>query len=515
VHRLDHLDDADSADLLARAGVAEEARQRLVRLGRGHPLALALLADVARTGTVPDRLADLPDLISTLLESVLRDAPSDAHMAGLATCAKAWLTTEDLLRETVGAEAPAVWSWLCRRPFVVTSPRGLAPHDLTRDVLDAEFERRSPEVYRSLHRVIHDHVVSGIRTATGLDRQLLAQHLLYLHRRSPLTSVVSELRAHGTAAVVPARPEEYAQVLSIVERGEGTAAAALAERWFADQPEHLSVARGDDGVLGFAYHLFCPTGSTMEQRDPVVAAVLEYVASTAPTRPGEQVNIVRYYAGAREYQRDPYAVLAGSASSIIEWCTKPLAWSFVVLVDPGYWAPFFDYLGFRPLVEVTAHGRAHLVYGNDWRRFPAEAWLDLMNEREHSGGTGPPPESTLRPLPLDRAAFGAAVRLALQHLNRPERLAGNPLVGTRLGADPARLRATIAGAVDRVADEPKGDQLRAVLHRTFVRAAPTQEAAAEVLGLPFSTYRRYLAKAVEQVTEVLWAVEIGTSMSTN
>jgi hypothetical protein len=48
-----------------------------------------------------------------------------------------------------------------------------------------------------------------------------------------------------------------------------------------------------------------------------------------------------------------------------------------------------------------------------------------------------------------------------------------------------------------------------VLQRTFVRAAPTQEAAAEVLGLPFSTYRRHLARALEQVTDLLWAVEIG------
>ena len=47
------------------------------------------------------------------------------------------------------------------------------------------------------------------------------------------------------------------------------------------------------------------------------------------------------------------------------------------------------------------------------------------------------------------------------------------------------------------------------INRTFVRAAPTQEAAAEVLGLPFSTYRRYLAKAVDEVTDPLWSVEIG------
>ena len=50
-----------------------------------------------------------------------------------------------------------------------------------------------------------------------------------------------------------------------------------------------------------------------------------------------------------------------------------------------------------------------------------------------------------------------------------------------------------------------------MLNRTFVRASPTQDAAAEVLGLPFSTYRRYLAKAIDEVTEALWAVEIGTA----
>jgi hypothetical protein len=510
---LGHLDDFDSADLLTRAGVAPQDRPRLLALGRGHPLALALLADAAQRGTVPDSLADVPDLISALLESLLRDAPSEAHMAGLATAARAWLTTEDLLRKTVGTDAAQVWSWLQGRPFVVCRRGGLTPHDVTRDVLEAEFERRSPDRYRALHQVIHDHVVAGIRATTGLDRQLLAQQLAYLHRRSPLTAAYYALRAHGSAAVVPARPDEYEQLVSIIERGAGPATAAIAERWFADQPDRTSVVRTEDGIAGFAYHLFCPTGSSMEDQDPVVRAVLDYVARTAPARPGERVDITRFVAGVREFERDVHAVLAGSVSSIIDWCTEPLAWSFVTFTDAEYWCPFFDYLGFRPVLEVdeAASGHHYTVYGNDWRRFPVDAWLTLMGEREHSGGTGPPPEEALRPPPLSRAAFGDAVRSALQQLNRPDRLAGCPLAGTALGADAAGLRASIVAAADRLAGEPKGDQLRAVLNRTFVRAAPTQEAAAEVLGLPFSTYRRYLARAIDELTEALWAVEIGTA----
>ena len=115
IHRLDHFDEADSGELLARAGVEPQVRGHLIRLGRGHPLAMALLGDVAVTGTVPDTLADVPELVSELLESLLRGAPTESHVTGLATCAKAWLTTEDLLRDIVGADAPAVGPWRYER----------------------------------------------------------------------------------------------------------------------------------------------------------------------------------------------------------------------------------------------------------------------------------------------------------------------------------------------------------------------------------------------------------------
>ena len=177
VHRLGNLDGADSDALLDRAGVAAGDRGPLRRLARGHPLALALLADAALAGAAPRSLAEAPDLIAALMASLVRDAPSDAHLIGLVTCAKAQVTTEDLLRRTVGDDAPHVWSWLRDRPFVTTGPGGLHPHDLTREVLDAEFGRRSPGRCRDVHRAVHEHVVAGLRDATGLRRQEIAQQL--------------------------------------------------------------------------------------------------------------------------------------------------------------------------------------------------------------------------------------------------------------------------------------------------------------------------------------------------
>ena len=514
VYRLERFDPAESGELLAHADVARAVRPHLVMLGCGHPLTMALLADLAATGEVPDTLADAPDLISTLLESFLREVPSQAHLTGLAACAIAWLTTEDLLVQLVGADAPAVWRWLARRPFITSSPRGLFAHDLARDVLDAEFERRAPERYRSYGRIVYAHAVAGLRAATGPDRQLHAQQVFFLLRNSPLAAAVSALRARGSATVVTGPPDDHDLVCAIIERFEGPASAQLARDWLGEQPEQLSVVRTGNGVAGFAEILLCPTGSVLEDRDPVVRAVLDHIAREGPLRPGERVGICRFCAGARKHQRDPYAMLVSNVSHFIELVTRSLAWSVLVVVDPKYFALFVDYLAFVPLVEIEADGLRHVAYGIDWRRVPVDAWLDLMRERAHSGETGPPPAALLRPPPLDRARFAAAVKTALQTLHRPDQLATNPLLGSALATTTAgptaeQLRATIDNAVTYLGIQPKGDQLRAVIHRTYLRPAPTQEAAAQVLDLPLSTYRRHLAKALDQLTDLLWTVEIG------
>ena len=124
-----------------------------------------------------------------------------------------------------------------------------------------------------------------------------------------------------------------------------------------------------------------------------------------------------------------------------------------------------------------------------------------------TGETGPPPAELLRPAPLGRDAFEEAVRTALRDVNRPDRLAANPLTGTALGPD---LRTSLLTGIARLGDEPKGEPLCRVLDRTYLCGTPSQEAAAEVLGLPFSTYRRYLGRATARLVDVLWAVEVGT-----
>jgi len=499
------LDAAESADLLGRFGAPEPGRARLAELGRGHPLALVLLAGAAAQGRAPANLADRPDLVAALCHVLVRDVPDAAHRTGLATCAHAFRTTEDLLAETVGERAPQVWAWLASRPFVRHSGTGLHLHDLMRDLVDTEFAQRNPHAYAELHRTIRYHatrrLLSGRTTTPFRD----ATELFLLPRRAPLVAAFRQLRDEGVLPVEPGRPADHAEVAGLIAQDRGAREGALAAQWLVAQPECLYVARSDAGIEAWGLQVCVPDPAG--PADPVAAAALAAAERHGPLRPGEQAKIARFVGARPGPRRDANMVLVGSVTSIVEWFTTPAGWRIVAAPDEPFWRPFMEYLG------LTLLGRADdvTVYGWDRRRWSLTDFMRLTARRELTGETGPPPPEMLKPPPLSRAAFADAVRAALRDLHRADRLGASPLTGTALGPD---VREHLVGAIAWVGDEPKGAVLERVLDRTFLRPAPSQEAAAEVLGLPFSTYRRHLGRAVERVVDLLWAVETGQEVST-
>ncbi len=518
VHPLAALDLADSRELVLKAATPAEHVDALTDLGCGHPLTLALLAEATKTaGAPPGDLADVPDLVATLATRVIGSVPSAAHATGLAVCAHAWLTTEDLLRRIVGDDAPSVWAWLESRPFVARAPHGLHPHALVRDALEADLIRRSPETYRRVHRAVHGHVASGLRRADGFDRQLLLDQNLWLHRHSPLSALYLMMRDHGPTTLVPGEETDHPAVLAIIEQSDTTAEVARAARWLAEKPENLRVVRVDGEVAAFAYNVLWPADAELCDADPVTKEILEFAAATSPARPGEEIWLGRFVGGRDGYQRDPLAVVAAATTATVDWVTRPLAWAFVSAVDAEFWGPAMDYIAFTRHLDIGEPVTSHVVYGNDWRRLSVESWQDVLGERELTGESGPAPAAMLRPPPLARSAFDDAVRAALRDLRRPDRLRGNLLMGSALagggdtanGGDAERLGAVLTAAIDGLAHEPRGERLVRVLDRTFRHAVPSQEAAAELLGLPFSTYRRHLGRAIERLTDVLWEIETG------
>ena len=146
-----------------------------------------------------------------------------------------------------------------------------------------------------------------------------------------------------------------------------------------------------------------------------------------------------------------------------------------------------------------------------------DALLELVTERALSQDLTPSP-LTVKPsvLVLSQPEFDQAARQAMRDLRRPDLLARNPLLRTRMVRDragteepgAATLEALVCAAVESLCEHPRDDKLWRAVERTYVRPAATQERAAAALGLPFSTYRRHLTQGVDRVVAWLWDQEV-------
>jgi hypothetical protein len=214
--------------------------------------------------------------------------------------------------------------------------------------------------------------------------------------------------------------------------------------------------------------------------------------------------------GTGSYQTVGSAWNLVAAASTLEWLTNPrLAWSFAVFADPDPWHPAMTYLNLRRATEAEFEvgGRRYAVYAHDWRAEPALAWLDRLAERELATEQRVEVLEAELPAPLlvlSEPEFQAAVRQALRDLGRPDALAANPLLRSRL----ATLKDLLRQAAAELRANPRDERLYQALACTFFEPAATQELAAERLGLPFSTYRYQLAGAIRRVTERLWRREL-------
>jgi hypothetical protein len=212
-----------------------------------------------------------------------------------------------------------------------------------------------------------------------------------------------------------------------------------------------------------------------------------------------------------------------AATAMSRWLSTPgLVWSFVTFADPDEWQETFSYMRFTraPGAAFRVGGRSYGAFVHDWRAEPPPVWLDLMGEREIATDLRldeieSPSHATESRLP--RPDFEAAVRQALRDFTRPMALATNPLLRLRSAAGhagetptPAALQSLLRAAAETLRSNPRDEKLYRALHRTYLEPAATQELAAELLGLPFSTYRYHLGRAVTQVVETLWLQEHGS-----
>jgi hypothetical protein len=520
---LRNLTPEEARDYLRRCGVAGELHGRLLELSYGHPLALSLLADqVVRHGSL-DGVSDSRDLVTTLVQRFLGTVPDLQQRQALQSCALARVTTEPLLRAALDSvDVGGVFDWLRDLSFVEPGPDGLFPHDLARDVIDRDLRWRDPESYQLVFRRVQTHLQDRLLASAGAERLQGIFDVKFVFRNLPSVLSPIDWQAWGSHVPVPAQPEDRTAILELVCRHEGDESAAIAERWFVRQPSSFVVLRHTGGSVRGFLALIDLTAASDEDRvaDPGALAAWDHVQREGGVRPDQHVTQARFVIDSEAYQGPSPTLNTAPVVTLQLYLSMPsLAWDFLTLAEPDRWNDYFAMadMGRVDGADFTVGGRRYGLFGHDFRALPLGPWMDLWTERALAQDPGVAPRRSAVPLVLSQPDFAEAVRQGLKDLGRrPDLLARNPLVRTRLVADAAAGGKPDAGALDGVlraavaslAQDARDDKQYRAVEQTYLRRTTTQEAAAARLGLPFSTYRRHLGQGVARIVNWCWEREV-------
>ncbi len=436
---LRNLDPQESQQYLHACGIDPAHQDRLVEIAHGHPLGLSLLADVVARGG--DAVADplTPDLVGTLLRRFVEVVPGAAHRRALEVCGVARVTTEALLREVLAvADAHDLFEWLRGLSFVESGPDGVFPHELARDALEADLRWRDPDGYKRVFRGVRAHVNGRLRSCRGREQQLAISDAKFLFRRVPGVRSPVDWDVWGQHFPEPALAADGPQIVELVDAWEGAASAAIAARWWKLQPEGFFVVRGEDGaVSGFLALLDLSRATDADiASDPGARAACGYAERVAPPRPGEAVTQTRFLVDRRVYQGPSATMNAAPILTMQRWLgTRNLAWDFLTLAEPERWDDYFAAADLPRAAgaDFVVGDRRYGLFAHDFRRVPVDAFLELVTERALALDVTPSPMAVEPPpLLLSQAEFDQCVRQALRDLRRPDLLARNPLLRTRL-----------------------------------------------------------------------------------
>ncbi|WP_454195254.1 ATP-binding protein [Nocardia sp. Marseille-Q1738] len=515
VTALRNLVPQEAAEFLHARHVPASAQQAVLEFTGGNPLALALAAVVAVKDRTP--IGDWKpsqDTIATLLRQLVGNTPSPEHRRALEVCAHAYVTSESLLRAVFGERAAELFAWLRVQPFIEYTDTGLFPHDVVREALEADLKWRDPEGFAEMHHQMREVHLAQLRSVPESQLLQATGAVIFLYRTDRQISEFNIWRDVGLVEDHPYAESHREQVLALVRRHEGEASAAIAAFWLDHQPAafrvYLATQTGELVAFSAWLALTEPVGLDV---DPVVAAAWNYARANGPLRSGEYMALARFTVDATAYQRP------AASTTLAQWRAtgemvrgERLAWSYVVMRDDGYWDAHLGDINMVPIDSPpTVGAHRYALFAHDWRTQPPGPWLEEKSAAMLAGASmaDGPVRGPAELVVLSRPEFETAIRDALRTLRRPIGLDDNPLNRSRLVVESGKsLAEVLADAAQSLLRERGGEKLHRAVSVTYFKGAPTQEVAAELLGLPFSTYRRHVSTAVERMSELLWHHEL-------
>lgn len=525
---LRNLSPDESQSYLAKRDIPATAHQTVVDFTHGYPLALSLIADVfAQDKQISFQPEVVPDVIKVLLQRFVQDVPTPDHRMALEACALVRITTEAVLAQMLKqGDVHELFEWLRELSFIESGHLGLFPHDLAREVLITDLRWRNTQWYAQLHQRARNYYTQRLQQTQGQEQHRVLFNYIFLHRDNSAVRPRFIWQENRSLLADVVRETDKPALLKIVAEHEGEASAKIAAHWLTKQPQGAIAFRDAQQQLAGFVIMVALHGASEEDfaADPGAKSCQNYLQlHCAPLQPGEGVTLFRFWMAKDTYQE----VSAVQSLIFINFVqhhrlTKELAFTFFCCAKPDFWAEMFAYADLTrlPQADFQVGASSYGVYGHDWRVLSAAAWQELLAQREIDASTQAKslPLSGEPLLALSQPEFAAAVQEALRNFARADALHHNPLLRSRLVVEKvdapgmveriAALQALVQQAVESLLSSPRDEKLYRVLHRTYLQPALTQEKAAELLNLPFSTYRRHLKAGIIRVVSILWQWEI-------
>ena len=530
---LRNLSQDEGRAFLNKRGLPADHQHGILEFTHGHPLALSLVAEVfSQRGHVGLHPEESPDVVKTLLERFVQQVPGPAHRTALEACALVRVTTETLLGEMLGLPTSGsasegvhtLFEWLRQLSFIESSAEGIFPHDLARETLAADLRWRNPDWYVELHNRARKYYTDRLNQTGGLTQQRLMLDTVFLHRDNAVIRSFFDWQTTGNMVPYPMDERDIPALSAMVLTHEGEESARLAQGWFQSHPQNVTVWRDtNEFPIGFLLSVPLHLLKADEKKDdPAVKSARAFLERHAPLRSGEAATLFRFWMDSETYQGvSPIQSLIFIQVAKHYLTTPGLAFTFFPCADPDFWTGILSYAELTrcPEADFEVGGLRYGVYGHDWRLMTPAVWIARLAEKElgsTSQVTSPPQNEPV--IFLSREDFNNAVKQALQEYARPTGFAGNALLQSRIVSEAAGrssreraeiLKSRIREAAEALRVHPRDEKLFQAIEATYLHPAPTQEAAAELLDIPFSTYRRHLTSGIQRLTEILWRQEIG------
>jgi hypothetical protein len=525
---LRNLNSDESRTYLSHRAIPQTQHQAVLDFTHGYPLALSLIVDVfAQTQQgIEFQPEAVSDVVKVLLERLIQEVPSHTHRMALEACALIRLTTETLLSRMLDlSDVHELFEWLRGLSFMEYGTRGIFPHDLAREVLIADLRWRNPDRYAELHQRARDYYTTRLQKTQGQEQHAVLFDYIFLHRDNPAVRPRFTWQEHSSLSTDTMKAEDQALLAKMVAQQEGEASAQLATYWFKRQPEGVLVFRNaQQEPAGFVFKMALhQTTAEDRETDPATQAAWNYLQNHAPLRAEEEATLFRFWMAADTYQEVSPTQSLIFINFVQHHRLTPVAYTFFACANPDFWAAMFAYadLARLPEADFEVGGHSYGVYGHDWRVVPPKEWQALLAQREITASAQAIVPSTVSTplLVLSQPDFVEAVQEVLRSFTRPDVLHNHPLLQSRLVLERVgpqankteriiALQNLVQEAAESLQASPREAKGYRAVHHTYLHPAPTQEQAAEILDIPFSSFRRHLKTGMTRIAEILWHQEI-------